>query len=682
MFRNVIRFWGGRAGKQTNVDIFARADAARDSRRYREAAILYEQALQIGPDNPSIHIQCGHMFKESGNFEKAEHHYLEASRRLPNDADLALQLGHFYKVSGRLREAEIAYNRALDLSPDWSAPAIEISDLYRKGWRGRPEDSSGKGSAPASLTSQASLLIPDIAPRQLHELLHENGDSIQIRRIGRAERSPWGMRQTLRGVESIRGVCLSSIPITEIQIALNGQVVARDGVENHVQRNEKVNPNLRRYVFNVWHDFSVFSRGRHEVEIRCLDANRGIRFHREQVVIADPLSVEEFPDSDALVPLPALDDGRSVAEQVNARPSMVRPAVRQFFSKPPENILIVRTDQLGDVVISIPALRRLREFLPNARLVGLLTSANVDFASTLNVFDEIVVAEFPDDSLQKRRVMPLDVQEELRKKLESYQFDVAIDLAPSGESRPMLLLSGAPFMFGFGDRDWPWLSAGMDFNTHDRLDRLDNMTASTKTLAFVEAFGALLKNHAKVIRRPELTREHLAPFGISESDRYAILHAGARVFFSRWPHYCELAEKILEGTDLKVIMMTEAGAAHPQIGSKLLNSDRFQILNRKLPFDEFDALLSFCSVFVGNDSGPKHLASLRGVNVVSLHTARINWAEWGQEMVGSIISRRVPCAGCTIYHDPEDCGKGYACIVNITADEVFEASKALLDANP
>jgi ADP-heptose:LPS heptosyltransferase len=101
-------------------------------------------------------------------------------------------------------------------------------------------------------------------------------------------------------------------------------------------------------------------------------------------------------------------------------------------------------------------------------------------------------------------------------------------------------------------------------------------------------------------------------------------------------------------------------------------------LDKRLPFDDFDALLSFCAVFVGNDSGPSHLASLRGAGVVNLFLARHNWNEWGHENRGYIISRKVPCAGCGVYFDPEECGKGFACIVNISPKEVFASVMTLL----
>ena len=62
-----------------------------------------------------------------------------------------------------------------------------------------------------------------------------------------------------------------------------------------------------------------------------------------------------------------------------------------------------------------------------------------------------------------------------------------------------------------------------------------------------------------------------------------------------------------------------------------------------------------------------------GTNVVTLFTARINWQEWGQENVGTIISRKVPCQGCAIFHDSEDCGQDFTCIAGIAPEEVLGA---------
>ena len=81
-----------RTGTRKNKQTIRDADAARDAKEYRRAAVLYERALRLVPDNAAIHIQCGHMFKEAGELANAEPHYLHAKQLTPNDPDLALQI--------------------------------------------------------------------------------------------------------------------------------------------------------------------------------------------------------------------------------------------------------------------------------------------------------------------------------------------------------------------------------------------------------------------------------------------------------------------------------------------------------------------------------------------------------------------------------------------------------------
>jgi tetratricopeptide (TPR) repeat protein len=57
-----------------------RARRARAEKNYSEAASLYERALKIWPFAGAVHIQCGHMHKEAGNFGQAAAHYRRAKK--------------------------------------------------------------------------------------------------------------------------------------------------------------------------------------------------------------------------------------------------------------------------------------------------------------------------------------------------------------------------------------------------------------------------------------------------------------------------------------------------------------------------------------------------------------------------------------------------------------------------
>jgi ADP-heptose:LPS heptosyltransferase len=677
-------------GARKPTQIIHVADAARDAQKYLKAALLYERALRFAPDDAAIHIQCGHMFKEAGDLSRAEHHYQQAKQLTPDDPDLTLQLGHFYKVAGRLQEAELAYRKAIELDPDWPEPAIQLAELYRMGWRnhtqeavrqqGRSDGSTDlRLNIPAlgTLGSETSLrlfavdtgLVPELAPQPPENLLCDHPEEITIRWLGRRERSNWGVYSTVRGVDAIRGFCISATPIVELRATLNGLRFYSGIPQCFPLKYEKYHKK-KKYVFSIWYDFSHFSEGLYDLHLRFIDENGGLRLHAQQIAVGVPFSEDQYPNSDRLVSVSATNN-RPLEEQINSRPSVIRAARRTRFRTPPRNILVVRVDQLGDIIACIPAIRRLRELLPEARFVGLLSLANGELAKTLNLFDEIIVIDFPEDEWERRRVMPLEKQHELRRRLATYKFDVAMDLAEAPVSRPLLLLSGAPFLFGFKDHQAPWLSAFYEGWMVDPINLRQAVPITVKTLGLVEWFGAILTDPSQIIRREDLTRDRLVPYGLAAGDRFAVLHTGARLKFSQWPYYDKLTAMILDKTDLKVVIMTDDPLIRSRLPPEVAACDRFQLLDQRLPFDDFDAFLSFCTVFVGNDSGPGHLASLRGANVVNLFLARQNWNEWGHENRGYIITRRVPCAGCNIYYDPEECGKDFACIANITPEEVF-----------
>jgi ADP-heptose:LPS heptosyltransferase len=201
---------------------------------------------------------------------------------------------------------------------------------------------------------------------------------------------------------------------------------------------------------------------------------------------------------------------------------------------------------------------------------------------------------------------------------------------------------------------------------------------TNKLVGMMEWLRAMTRSDPKIARRDDLDRGLLAAFGIAEGDHFVVLHDGARLPFSRWPHYPELAAMILAETDLKLVLLTDDPNLRTALPPELAQADRFHLIDGRLQFDEFDALVSFCGLFVGNDSGPKHLASLRGAPVVSLHMARSNWNEWGQENGGYILSRKLPCAGCLISQNPEECGRDFVCIRNIKPEEVMQAVRKLL----
>ena len=124
--------------------------------------------------------------------------------------------------------------------------------------------------------------------------------------------------------------------------------------------------------------------------------------------------------------------------------------------------------------------------LPDARLYALVTPANETLARSLGLFAEVLTAELTYNHATRRRHMPIEKQALLRDQLHELELDLAIDLSPGSDSRPLLRLSGARHVVGFRSAEFPWLSFGVDVRTHDRANGKERASHATVVLALVD----------------------------------------------------------------------------------------------------------------------------------------------------------------------------------------------------
>lgn len=596
------------------------------------------------------------MFKEAGDLAAAEEQYLEAIADLPDDADLALQLGHFCKVAGRFGDSVRWYRRAGELQPGWAEPLRELDRLGAL---------SDDVALPGQSREAGALLLD-----RRSTIFSEPLDVIVLRHFGGTPlwNEPKGVT-ALRGVEAIRGICVSVSAFSHAELWVDGAHVA----DAPLSTAHDMPGDARKYVFNIWYDFTGTERGMHRIDVRLTGEGGRERKARRDAFVGSPWREAGHPDSDAVVDGPD-QPGVSLDSWLRRRPSMTRSARARFLERPVKCILVVRADQLGDMVVSVPALRRLRVLAPQAKIVGLVTPANVDLARSLALFDAVETMSWDVTAPSGLRWMTAAEQDRVAVVLRSYRPDVAIDLLVSGASRPLLRLSGAPCTVGFEDDAWPWLTVGLSGHSHDVRTGHEIAPHAARLLTLVERFGTLLDSGSTTIVPAEHQLERLARLGVGQRG-YAVLHAGGRFVFSRWSGYGELGERLLRDTELDLIVFGE----RDNLPEGLTLDPRVQVIDCELAFADFDALLGHAAVFVGNDSGPKHLASLRGTPVVSVHSARVDWREWGQTQTGVVISRRLPCAGCSLHAEQEnECGRDFACIADIGVDEVFSAVSSQL----
>ena len=109
-----------------------------------------------------------------------------------------------------------------------------------------------------------------------------------------------------------------------------------------------------------------------------------------------------------------------------------------------ENILVRATNWVGDAVMSLPALRALRETFPRAE-ISILAKPWVADLYRREPFCTRLIPYTPGDLMSKYRAA---------RALRSYRFDCAILLQNAFEAAAVAYLAGIPERIGYA-RDWP-----------------------------------------------------------------------------------------------------------------------------------------------------------------------------------------------------------------------------------
>lgn len=659
--------------------IIRHANSSRNSAYWKKAGTLYRLALVFVPERHDIAVQAGNCFKEAGLYNRALRQY-DRVVQPAHHAEAMLQKGDALARGGAASEAIVALERAIDLGhPKAEARLSEVAHFGLLG--------------SADLVRSAPRLNQPLAERFLlnrltrgkardrrwlrgldrttHETVGGTGvfwrdhmaflqvGSLRVRNRGRNE-------PLLAGVVAVRARIVSSVVLESVRLSMNGQAIA-DAAPVEV---EKHSSGRRLYAVNIWVDSGALPVGRNPLTITANGAGGGSQTIKTIANVLRTPSDLAPAGSDAFVlssSKPALGD---VGAEVAERPAQVRGAARRLIDYPVRHILAMRVDQLGDLSASLPALRRLRLLFPEARITALVAPALIEILQATGFADEVLGLHLAYDHSTERRYLDLLEEKNLRKTLSSRQYDLAIDLCPGDETRPLLKMIDADFLVGFNPREFDFLDFGIDVISRDKVNRVANVSHAASVLMLIQCLEEAQEKRRSASPRLQDDRPLLAEWGLQPRD-YIVVHTGARHPLNQWPmdKYISLVDRLTRSTSAPIVFFSDKpleGELHA-----MLDKDRVQVLQRA-PMDVFDALLSNAAVMVGNDSGPKHLAAARGVETVSFHVNRLNWNEWGQDSRGLIITKKAPCSGCGL-NDVRMCAKEVLCLTSISVDEAFSA---------
>jgi ADP-heptose:LPS heptosyltransferase len=330
-----------------------------------------------------------------------------------------------------------------------------------------------------------------------------------------------------------------------------------------------------------------------------------------------------------------------------------------------KNLLCVRLDSLGDVLMTTPAVRALRETF-GCRLTLLTSPAGAALDGLLPEADEVLVWRAP-----WMKGTPAGDDLAFLDKLRGFDA-AAIFTVYSQSALPaayLCRLAGIPRRLAHS-RENPY---------HLLTDWVpDPEPGSTvrhevrRQLDLVAAVGGRTHDERLSFRVPSLARERVAALELPSP--LVVVHPGASAASRRYPP--ESYARALELLGCEVVFTGDAAERDLVEGVRAIMGVRSRSLAGQLSLAELGALIEAADLVICNNTGPAHIAAAVGTPVVDLY-ALTNPQHTPWQVESRVLFHDVPCRNC--YKSVCPTG-GHECLRGVPPERVAAAARELLAA--
>lgn len=328
----------------------------------------------------------------------------------------------------------------------------------------------------------------------------------------------------------------------------------------------------------------------------------------------------------------------------------------------PQRILVRFPNWIGDVVMATPLLLALRSAYPKAEISVLI----VDALSQLIEADPHLNRILCFSRSPKREDLSLDFIRFLRKE----KFDLSINLLTSFSSNVLLFCSSIKKRIG-PKSSWISLlqSCTVPLSARHQIDRFDQLLSPLIEQRCLPIPRLFLREEEE--KSSSFLREK---FQLSKTNPLVLIHPGAAYGSAKsWPKesYIELARLLLKHPSSPSIVWVGSAKEAP------FSSSYGKDLTGKTSMRELMILMRECTLFIGNDSGPMHMAAALGSPLIALFGSTdplFSAPRPRSNQPIEIFWKGVSCSPCFLRKCPID----FRCMKQIGVKEVYDRAALYL----
>lgn len=349
-----------------------------------------------------------------------------------------------------------------------------------------------------------------------------------------------------------------------------------------------------------------------------------------------------------------------------------------------KKILCIRLDTIGDVIMTTPAIHRLKQAQVDRQITLMTSSAGAEIAPLIPCLDDLIIYDSP---WLKATAPRMDSTPEyaMIECLRAAQFDAAVIFTVYSQnplpSAFMCYMAGIPLRLAHCHEnpyqlltDWVKDPEPDQFIRHEVQRQLD-LVAQVGGLSLPDGQPECMRLKVPIMAQQRVS-QLLKERGIERDRPWIVIHPGATAPSRRYPaeSFAIVARQLVQEAQMQVIF---TGTPPEQ---ELVNSIQLAMAApshsfvNELSLSELTALLEMTPVLISNNTGPVHIAAAVGTPVVDLYAlTNPQHTPWG--VPHRVLFHDVPCRNCYKSICPEG---HHHCLRLVEPKTVVQAALELL----
>ena len=271
--------------------------------------------------------------------------------------------------------------------------------------------------------------------------------------------------------------------------------------------------------------------------------------------------------------------------------------------------LLIQLRRIGDVLMTTPSIRLLKESFPEANLTFLTETPSDQVLRDNPFLDEIVLFQKSKSIFQSFSFL---------QKIRKCRFDCVIDFFGNPRSSLITAFSGAPIRIGFGFRGRSWaysysvnIKEGLTYAAQDKIKLLEPLGIFSNNFCLDFFENANDKNFSIKL---------FDKLGIKDNDFVVSFSPVSRQPYKVWPpeRFAQVADWLVKNHNAKILFLFGPGEKH-FVDKVRLSMDQDALPEYDIPtLSETFSILNRVNLHLGNDNGPRHFAIAGGTPTLAI----------------------------------------------------------------